>query len=177
LDLTVQATTGLEALHRFGIIHRDLKPLNILVRGTEDKFVAKLTDFDDLYSIKNTIASTITLNDCNALTGCTLAYAAEEICLQTCQGPSFSTDIFSWSLTTYQFFSRLPSPWSNILPVLNDVLLLNALQMKKRPALKVLIDNYQLHQIKIICDLISKCWNSNPNERPIASQVSILLRS
>jgi serine/threonine protein kinase len=40
----VHVTRALEHLHRHGIVHRDIKPANVLIAGTAERPIAKLTD-------------------------------------------------------------------------------------------------------------------------------------
>lgn len=45
LDVLAQVARGLCALHAQGIVHRDLKPTNVLLTGSIERPVAKITDF------------------------------------------------------------------------------------------------------------------------------------
>ncbi len=174
-NIIKQATAGLEALHRSGIIHRDFKPSNLLVTGVLSNILIKVSDFDDFYGIKNTTMATQTMTS-NRLVGCTLAYTAEEICLQYANAPSFSADIFSWAMTCYEIFAGVPSPWVNVLPILNDVLLVNALSEKKRPPISDLKHRYcgAEKTVDLLSKLICQCWDSEPTKRLTVQQVNIL---
>ena len=45
-------------LHDTGVVHKDFKPENGLVTGTMDNIVVKITDFDEIVEIRNTITTT-----------------------------------------------------------------------------------------------------------------------
>ena len=53
MNIVMQAATGIKALHDNKIIHKDIKPTNLLVSGLVDIIKVKVSDFDDLYEIKN----------------------------------------------------------------------------------------------------------------------------
>ena len=71
------------------IIHKDFRPSNLLVSGMADNIKVKLSDFDDLFILKNT--TTATQTNINTLVGCTLMYTAHQICQQIVVSPSFET--------------------------------------------------------------------------------------
>ncbi|XP_065642386.1 serine/threonine-protein kinase Chk2-like [Hydra vulgaris] len=77
LDIIKQATLGLKTLHHFGIVLRDFKPSNLFVTGTFNKLCVKLTDFDDLSLIQESIHATLTNKP--FLLGMTFVYTAPEI--------------------------------------------------------------------------------------------------
>lgn len=164
LEIIQQASRGLEFLHNNNIVHKDFKPMNLLTSGKKDKMIIKVSDFDDFYSIKATTFTSITRNLSNIMTGFTLAYSSEEICLQTCQFPSFATDVFSWALKTFQILTGNPSPWSNVLPCPNDCLLINALKSNKRPSVKEISSRYDNVYVNHINEMLSLCWATNPKQ-------------
>jgi len=57
LDVLRQIAEGLEALHAAGIVHRDLKPSNVIVTGTDERPIVKITDFGVSRIIVATAAS------------------------------------------------------------------------------------------------------------------------
>ena len=129
----MQASLGLKALHDMQIIHKDFKPSNLLVSGMTENMKVKLSDFDDLFILKNMTAAIQT--SINTLFGCTLMYTkmnTNKICQQTVASPSFETDIYSWAISTSEIIAGVPTPWSDVLLVSNDKLLLDALKVKKR---------------------------------------------
>ncbi|XP_047135313.2 probable serine/threonine-protein kinase DDB_G0272254 [Hydra vulgaris] len=163
LDIIKQATLGLKTLHDFGIVHRDFKPSNLLVTGTLSKLCVKLTDFDDLSLIQETVNATLTNKV--FLFGMTLAYTAPEICKQEVKSPSFKSDIYSWSMSAYEVLSGYESPWVNIIPILNDSLLIEALSQDKRPNINDLNQFYTFNDETWIFKMICNAWDTNPDVR------------
>ena len=169
LELIKQSTCGLQFLHHNKIIHRDFKPANLLVTGSISSIRVKIADFDDFSLIKDTIKTTTTIS--KKLVGFTLAYLAEELCLQSGCKPSIESDMFSWALTCYQILAGLPTPWSNVVPLLNDVLLLEAYKKKVRPLFSDIMSKYADPSTKTLCFLISKTWESEPCKRLTSNEV------
>ena len=170
LDMIKQATAGLQALHENDIVHKDFKPSNLLVTGTSDRIVVKVSDFDDFYEIKKTVA---TITRSKVLFGCTLGYTANEICVDMCF-PSFSSDIFSWAMTCFEIFSDLTSPWSNVIPIMNDAVFIKCLSEGKRPMISDMEKNYtNVNGINELSCLVSKCWDQMPSNRPTVQKVFI----
>ena len=163
LDIIKQATIGLKTLHDYEIIHRDFKPSNLLVTGTLNELRVKLSDFDDISLIQDTIHATLTNK--SFLLGMTLAYTAPEICKQEVKGPSFKSDIYSWSMSSYEILSGYDSPWVNIIPILNDSLLLEALCQDKRPNINDLNQFYTFNDELWVFKMICNAWDSNPEVR------------
>ncbi|XP_065654902.1 probable serine/threonine-protein kinase DDB_G0272254 [Hydra vulgaris] len=163
LDIIKQATLGLKTLHHFGIVHRDFKPSNLLVTGTLNKLCVKLTDFDDLSLIQETIHATLTNKP--FLLGMTLAYTAPEICKQEVKSPSFKSDIYSWSMSAYEVLSGYESPWVKIIPILNDSLLIEALSQDKRPNINDLNQFYTFNDETWVFKMICNAWDKNPEVR------------
>nr|XP_047145638.1 putative serine/threonine-protein kinase [Hydra vulgaris] len=153
----------LKTLHDFGIVHRDFKPSNLLVTGTLSKLCVKLTDFDDLSLIQETVNATLTNKV--FLFGMTLAYTAPEICKQEVKSPSFKSDIYSWSMSAYEVLSGYESPWVNIIPILNDSLLIEALSQDKRPNINDLNQFYTFNNETWIFKMICNAWDTNPDVR------------
>ena len=172
-NIVMQASLGLKALHDMQIIHKDFKPSNLLVSGMADNIKVKLSDFDDLFILKNT--TTATQANINTLVGCTLMYTANEICQQIVVSPSFETDMYSWAISTFEIMAGVPTPWSDVLPVSNDTLLLDALKVNKRPSVANIIKRYAKDESDQIIPLICKCWDPDPNKRLGIDEVIIFM--
>ena len=129
LDILIQALKELQFLHNKKIIHKDFTPGNLLVKSIENSstYNIKVADFDDIYEIQNTILSTQT-KAVNNLWGFALAYTANELCLNLCKTASVKTDVYSFGITAYEIVAGVIPPRKNILPVINDDLLINILR-------------------------------------------------
>lgn len=68
-----QACKGLCYLHSLNIIHKDIKPSNMLVSGTKEEIVVKISDFNELASFKDTCLTTTTTAD-NGLKGMNITF-------------------------------------------------------------------------------------------------------
>jgi len=169
LDIIQQATNGLRALHDVGIVHRDFKPSNLLVAGTENNVVVKVSDFDDIFMCKNTIMSTLTQGI--PFKGMTLTYMAPEICEGLVKCANTDCDIYSWALSVYEILAGVSSPWEKILPILSDTLLLQAIKENERPDINTFIDLYEDESVHKVASIILSSWSSNPRERPPANKV------
>lgn len=171
LEYFIQASQGVSNLHENGIVHKDIKPSNMLVCDKGDSQICiKISDFDDIVDMKNTIKSTTT----HYMNGMTLGYTAPELCDMTVTKPSKSTDIYSLGLSFFEVFSSLNFAWSGIVPVLNDSLLLKALAEGKRPAISQLYQLYpEKNSIRRIGNLLTCCWSSDSSSRPEITEVGV----
>ena len=169
VEYIFQATKGLSFLHDNKIIHRDFKPTNLLITGTLKDICVKVADFDDLVTIKETISPTMTIN---CLKGMTLAYAAPELCNRTVRTASVKSDLYSWSIASYEILSDLGSAWSRVLPIMSDQLLIQALTSNERPNTKGIRDLYKTAHCEIFFTLLCKAWASQPDKRPSMEKVS-----
>ena len=108
LDISIQSTKVLKALHDLTIVHKDFKPESLLVSGTTNKICVKLTDFDDVYYLK-TVAK-LNQTKLNGFQGFTLAYLDSEICMQRVSELLLKSDIYSWAITIYEIFAGMSTP-------------------------------------------------------------------
>ena len=169
LEYISQATCGLNFLHRNNVVHRDFKPANLLVTGSLEKTIVKLADFDDVVILKETVVQTMTIN---SLKGMTLAYTAPELCNRSVRKPSKETDIYAWSITCYEILSDMSSAWTNILPIMNDQLLLEAIKNNERPDIGYLKDIWHSEKNEPFLCLLSQAWSTQHTSRPVCEQVS-----
>lgn len=171
-DILKQSAHGLAYLHANNITHRDFKPSNLMVEGNSGNLKVKLGDFDDSYTLKTTI-NTLQTN-LQGMKGTTLAYTAPEICNGTATTTSENTDIYSWGMSAFQIMAGLSTPWTKTLPILNDTLILQALQQGRRPPSKLLDNLYHKDMVTEIYSLIQNTWTEKP-ERPKVIEVSLYL--
>ena len=172
LNYIVQATCGLDYLHKNGIIHKDFKPSNILVSGSLKQPVMKVADFEEMADIKQTIQTISTINN---LKGMTLAYTAPELCSGEMK-PSFKSDSYSWATSSFEILCNQPSAWANVLSVLNDSILMNSILQNRRPNLRdleILYNKDDSRQILFV--LISKSWCPEQHVRPLPSEEGYVL--
>lgn len=172
VDYIKQATLGLSYLHKNQITHRDFKPANMLVTGIYPNIHIKVTDFDDVVRVKETMISTMTIND--HFKGMTLAYTAPELCSRAVMKASCETDIYSWGITSYEIVSDKPSAWSLNLPVMNDQLLLDALKNNERPPIIYIKELWCNEDTDVMLSLLSSSWSSRSSERPTCVEVKLI---
>ena len=79
ISYITQAWYGLSYLHEKNIIHRDLKPSNMLICGSNETVIVKLSDFNEVSCLKNTYISTIT----NHLEGKYITYGWKGLLLKS----------------------------------------------------------------------------------------------
>ena len=161
-----EAASDIKALHDKKIIYKDIKPVHLLVSGLVDNIIVKVSDFDDLYEIKNSFTAARTNLSSNALCGCTLAYSACELCLQQVSSPSFATDIYSLAIMAYEIFSAIFPSWKKVLPIYNDALLINALMSSKRPPVDFITKKYSPDDCDVIIPAILNGSHPEPLKRP-----------
>ena len=170
LDFISQGLHGLNYLHQQNIIHRDFKPANLLIVGERGKICVKITDFDELFKVKNTITSTKTTN---TLRGMTLPYTSPELCLLTVNSPTVQSDMYSFAITFFEVLCDFSSAWIGVLPILNDTILVNALVQGKRPLIDKIQQIYTDEQCDVICNIIVQCWDEDYTKRPETSEVRV----
>ena len=100
-----------------------------MVSGTLNDIIIKVGDFDDVVTVKETIMLTMTDN---FLKGMTLAYTAPELCFRKVKSPKAKTNIYSWAVSCFETLNSCLAAWINVISVMNDHLLLKALESNKR---------------------------------------------
>ena len=172
LDIILQGAKGLQYLHHQNVVHKDFKPENCLVSGTLDNLVIKVSDFDEIVEIKNTITSTLTIN--KKLIGMTLSYVAPEIFLGK-KLASKSSDIYALALSCFVILNNTyGSPWKNVIPLLSDTLLLQAIKDGKRPYIEETCRIYKENPAQLL-KIIKKAWSQDEHLRPDIDQVCTYL--
>ena len=83
--------------------------------------------------------------------------------------------MYSLEISTFGIRAGVSTSWSDVLPVSNDTLLLDALKVNKRPALANIIKRYAKDESYQIIPLICKCWDPNPNKRLGIDEVIIFM--
>ena len=170
INYIYQATVGLQYLHDKNIVHRDYKPTNLLVTGPVSNITIKVADFDSVVTVKETIMATTTSNIFN---GMTLSYTAPEILLER-QRPSIESDLYSWAITSYEVIGFGSSAWCEVIPILKDQLLINAVKDKQRPDLNAITTLYPNENCETIITYIAKGWGEK-EERPSSQDVRLFV--
>lgn len=163
INLLLQATKGLKALHDRNIVHKDFKPQNLLTMGNISNLIIKVADFDDLYELKTVHNTTQTRNFHN-FNGFTLCYTAPEIIQRKIVQPNIACDVYSWAITAYEILSGVSPAWKTVICTTSDVLLMEALKDNQRPSLDTIVKLYGDYS-NSINTLIEKCWSCEPKCR------------
>ena len=106
-----------------------------------------LTEKNDVKHFQMPLSSLINIGEKigeGGSAGFTLAYTANELCLNICKTASAKTDVYSFGITAYEIVSGVTPPWKNILLVINDNLLINVLRENKRPSLNSIRKSIQV---------------------------------
>ena len=170
INFVHQSSKGLNYLHHQRIVHKDFKPTNILVTGSLTNIQIKIADFDEMVSIKESIASTLSSFYPKGMTTC---YIAPEIMKRAVKKASFKTDVYAWSLTSYEIMSDKYPAWKDIIFPIEYDILADALKKGERPDIDYLANLYKNTTTKEhpMFTLISQGWNDNPDNRPTSEQV------
>lgn len=145
---------GLKYLHQRRVIHRDLKPDNILV---DSNYYPHITDFGLSQYFED-------YEPCiSQSAGCgTPTYMAPEIFAE--ESYTSKADIYSFGLIMYEIVTDT-SPYPEKMTMFQ---LMNDVTRGVRPSFKVPVK-------KSIRDLIEKCWDKQPDNRPTAAEIFSML--
>ena len=150
---------GLQYLHCNDL---DIKPQNVLVMGSEQEFLFKITDYT-CYNYKN--ASQFSARSSSLKQLMTPGYLAPELISDVGNylDPTKASDIYSFSILSYEVaFTR--EPWPSV-----SMKLIDSVRKGYRPIIPV-------NTSKFISSLIQDCWKQDSAARPTALQVSQLLQ-
>ena len=136
---------GMRYLHSKNIFHLDLKPPNVLL---DSNFYPRICDF----GLSKTKSSSM-----NSPVGTVRFCAPEVLQINQLKGETFNgekADVFSYGMTIYSILNDT-IPFEN----LNDYQIIQVYVNNSRPELDNPIS-------KRIDDLIQRCWDHDPNNRP-----------
>eukprot|EP01114_Cavostelium_apophysatum_P010958 TRINITY_DN25118_c0_g1_i1.p1 TRINITY_DN25118_c0_g1~~TRINITY_DN25118_c0_g1_i1.p1 ORF type:complete len:966 (-),score=151.27 TRINITY_DN25118_c0_g1_i1:98-2950(-) len=153
VDLAIQIAKGMEVLHDCGFVHRDLKPANILIGY--DRAI-KIADFGEIARGKE-LSST--------KKGTPIYNAPEVFDEQSATPQTPAVDVYSFGVVLWEMCHRkVPFGAVSLFDLKDHVLKGNRPEFSERcpPALK---------------DLITLCWNQNPDTRPTWNDIISKLRA
>ena len=148
-----QILKGLKSVHDKGLIHKDFHPGNIL-NNNSGIGVCYITDLGLCRPVNETNSEKIYG---------VLSYVAPEVLLR--KPYTQASDIYSFGMVAYELFSEKPIYQEYI----HDELLAIRICQGLRPN----VDELKIPQL--LKDLIKKCWNANPLERPTANKLARIL--
>ncbi|CAE6494048.1 unnamed protein product [Rhizoctonia solani] len=161
LHIAIQIADGIAYLHRIGMVHGDLKAQNVFV--SQDG-VLKVGDFGLAVLLGERSIAFLPSGTGNNALG-TTRWMAPELFMGD-SNVSLKSDIYSLGMTIYEVVSgRVPFWELNPLAVPTAVCF-----QKKIPTLHHKIETMG-KQGSILWDMLCKCWDHRPQERPTADQV------
>ncbi|KDN41373.1 hypothetical protein RSAG8_07488, partial [Rhizoctonia solani AG-8 WAC10335] len=159
LHIAIQIADGIAHLHRIGMVHGDLKAQNVFV--SQDG-IFKVGDFGLAVLLgERSIAFLPSSTGNNALG--TMRWMAPELFMGG--SVSLKSDIYSLGMTIYELVSGRVPFWE-----LTTIQFLAICMQKKIPTLPLKIETMGKRGW-ILWDMLCKCWDVRPQERPTADQV------
>ncbi|KXN85421.1 Serine/threonine-protein kinase HT1, partial [Leucoagaricus sp. SymC.cos] len=165
IPLIADIISGLEYLHGMEIFHADLKPKNVLI---SDDGHALLADF----GISRVVATVATSSR-----GTTIAnWTAPEMFTDELEAPSpnAASDVWSFACTCYQLVTGL-TPFHELQDPKGIRLILAMATRKLVPSLPNSIVMYDDSNDTLLADeirnLLGRCWNYTPTERPSSAEI------
>lgn len=161
-----QISLGLAVLHANKVVHRDLKPANVLVGGTTDQELMRISDFgiarsdsgDEAALADTQPQGASSLLETQGLIGTPLYMAPE-----SSHGPAHvgqAADVFAFGVMAYELaYGNYPFSSAPILETLAG-----------RPAPQALTPT-QI-ETRELWSLLSKCLDAEPSRRPKAEQLA-----
>ncbi|KAL3868537.1 hypothetical protein ACJMK2_041349 [Sinanodonta woodiana] len=151
IDITRQAASGLEFIHKNGIIHRDVKANNFLMNQREDEIVIKIADFG--VSRCNDVATT------KSKSVGTQPYHAPEFYTRFFTTHTFSSDVYSFGLLLWEVWhgERVFDRVSSESDFLHPDTISKYLHWK---------DDHETRYSSDLQVLMKKCCNQKPKKRP-----------
>lgn len=147
-------------LHDHGILHRDLKPENILM---DENYYPRVCDFGLSRCFPGSLNQSMHLSITGQIG--TPLYMAPEII----NGNDYnsSVDVYAFAILAYEIMTG-KEPFYELGKNLNPFLLFKKIESGERPTFKDDVSEKMKN-------LISRCWDQNPSERPSFKEIFKLL--
>ena len=158
---------GMQQVHAVNIVHGDLKPANILLSGD---LTPKITDFGLAHLRGKTASSIASVNDGETIVGGTGAYMAPEL-IDKSGPPELSCDVYSYGILLNEVIQE-DEPYTDQMSNFNGrgpFAAVNYAKLGNRPFIKPKTPN-------VLQQLIKKCWNGVPQQRPTFDEIDKALR-
>lgn len=163
--LSVQVCDGLAYLHQIGVVHGDLKGLNVLISSIG---TAMLTDFGNAVLLERTLHFTTTSTKNNL----SPRWASPEL-IDGSGTHSMAADVYALGMTILETITgKVPYAEKT------DHAVYFAVAVKKEPPARPedTIPTNSPHG-NTLWSLLTKCWVSEPRDRPSASTVGTIMRT
>ncbi len=175
LQIALETAQGISYLHDRGCIHCDLKTANVFL-GDDDKkdWIIKIGDFGEArVEHKEYLISQVSFQDpTNSAVG-TVPFMAPEV-LQG-KKPTKQSDVYSFGMLLIELLCPTrTNPWADDcrVPCITSYML-----EKKRPTLPANSQNITPLVLEPYTQLIRKCWNEEPQQRPDIKEIIMELKS
>ncbi|KAG8712093.1 hypothetical protein FRC11_001038 [Ceratobasidium sp. 423] len=162
LGICVRIAEGLSYLHSTGIIHGGIKGMNILM--SED-MIPKICDFGE--------AAFLNLDDALSFDyelhrGFTTRWVAPEIVMGDEQSrPTINSDVYALGMTILEIITGY-HPWAEFT---RDLAIFRALAEGRHPKRPQLHFPLEDEWANLTWDLLTRCWDQDPSNRPTAAEV------
>ncbi|CUA71817.1 Serine/threonine-protein kinase BLUS1 [Rhizoctonia solani] len=157
-NLLVQTAAAVAYLRENGIVHGDIKAQNFLV---SDDHTVKLTDFGNSIISLCSLRFTASTSASNV----TLRWTAPEIFLGETRH-TFEGDVYALGMTMLEIITG-SVPWEGML----DVTVMHNLNKRTHPSRPEISMPVGYQPSDRLWELMTKCWASEPRQRPYATKV------
>ncbi|XP_036621528.1 receptor-interacting serine/threonine-protein kinase 1 [Trichosurus vulpecula] len=175
--IILEVIEGMCYLHKEGVIHKDLKPENILV---DDDFHVKIADLgvasfktwskltkeENNRQRKITTAAKVNADHLSTMARAdagTLLYMAPEHLNDINAKPTDKSDVYSFGIVLWAIFAN-KEPYEN---AICEKQIITCIGNGNRPNVEEIAEKCP----KEIINLMVRCWNGNPDNRPTFSEI------
>ncbi|CAE6471417.1 unnamed protein product [Rhizoctonia solani] len=163
-NLCAQIGDGLSYLHQIGIIHGDLKGANVLV---SDDGIPVLTDFgNSIYSDQS-----MRFTETTSSSSITVRWSAAEL-ITGLGAHTEASDVYALAMTIYEVLAGI-LPYDGLRE--HTIIYLVVTQSKPPTRPKSIPDGKEAGDQ--LWDLLLRCWSFEPEKRPNANEVTIIMKT